>query len=96
MSFGFVAFHYPKPEYVEEFVDRCHRVREVLAAQPGFLRAEVWVTPEGDAVVTTGAFGSQEAFQGAFAAVGREAGEAAVFDEREVRPREVRTLLSRG
>ncbi|MFD8477789.1 antibiotic biosynthesis monooxygenase [Kitasatospora sp. NPDC059673] len=95
MSFGFIAFHYPKPEYVEEFVGRCHQVRAVLGKQPGLLRVEVWVTPEGDAVVTTGAFESQQAFQDAFAAVGRECGEAVVFDEREVKPREVHALLSR-
>ncbi|MGX4733752.1 antibiotic biosynthesis monooxygenase family protein [Kitasatospora griseola] len=95
MSFGFVAYHYPKAEYVEEFVGRCHQVREVLTRQPGFLRAEVWVTPEGDAVVTTGEFESPQAFQGAFAAVAHECAEAVVFDEREVKPRQVRTLLSR-
>ncbi|MFD4659756.1 antibiotic biosynthesis monooxygenase [Kitasatospora sp. NPDC058444] len=95
MSFGFVAYHYPRPEHVEEFVGRCHRVRAVLLPQPGFLRAEVWVTPEGDAVVTTGEFASRQAFERAFAAVLREAAEAVVFDEREVRPRLVHTLLSR-
>ncbi|MGW3492463.1 antibiotic biosynthesis monooxygenase [Streptomyces sp. NPDC001020] len=95
MSFGFVAFHYPKPEHVQEFVDRTHRVREVLATQPGFLRAEPWVTPEGDAVVTTGEFDSQQAFQAAFAAVARELGSAVAFDEREVKPRQIHTLLSR-
>ncbi|MFI9787769.1 hypothetical protein ACIHEI_30315 [Kitasatospora sp. NPDC051984] len=95
MSFGFVAYHYPKSEYVEEFVDRCHQVCEVLTRQQGFLRAEVWVTPEGDAVVTTGALESPQAFQGAFAAVGRECPEVVVFDERELKPRQVHTLLSR-
>ncbi|AXE79496.1 antibiotic biosynthesis monooxygenase [Streptomyces atratus] len=95
MSFGFVAFHYPGPEHVEEFVDRCHQVHEVLSSQPGFLRAEPWVTPEGDAVVTTGAFESQQAFQAAFAAVARERGAAVGFDEREVKPRQIHTLLSR-
>ncbi|MFE7532518.1 antibiotic biosynthesis monooxygenase [Kitasatospora sp. NPDC057542] len=95
MPFGFVAFHYPKPEYVEEFVGRCHQVREVLAAQSGFLRAEVWVTSEGDAVVTTGEFESPQAFQAAFATVARESGAAVAFDEREVKPRQVHTLLSR-
>lgn len=95
MSLGFVAFHYPKPEHVEAFVGRTRQVREVLAAQPGFVRAATWVTPEEDAVVTTGEFESPEAFQGAFAAVGRELGEVVAFDEREVKPRQVHTLLSR-
>ncbi|MFJ9444572.1 antibiotic biosynthesis monooxygenase [Kitasatospora sp. NPDC101235] len=95
MSFGFVAFHYPKPEYVEEFIGRCRQVREVLTSQSGFLRAEVWVTPEGDAVVTTGEFESPQAFQAAFAAVTRESGAVVAFDEREVKPRQVHTLLSR-
>jgi heme-degrading monooxygenase HmoA len=95
MAFGFVAFHYPAPEHVEEFVGRCYQVREVLTSQPGFLRAEPWVTPEGDAVVTTGEFESEQDFQAAFAAVAREVGAAAGFDDREVKPRQVVTLLSR-
>ncbi|MEV5568560.1 antibiotic biosynthesis monooxygenase [Spirillospora sp. NPDC052269] len=95
MSLGFVAFHYPKAEYVEEFVGRAKQVRGVLAVQPGFMRAEVWTTPEGDAAVTTGEFESAEALQAAFGVVAVELGETVRFDEREVRPREMRTLLPR-
>lgn len=52
MAFGFVAFHDPAPEHVEEFVGRCHQIADVSRRQPGFLSVEVWVTPDGGAIVT--------------------------------------------
>jgi quinol monooxygenase YgiN len=94
MTFGFVAFHYPRPEHFEEFVGRTHTVRDTLQARPGCLSAEVWATPDGDAVVTTGRFESQEALEQAFA-VARGLGAAVEFDEREQKPRQIFTLISR-
>jgi quinol monooxygenase YgiN len=94
MTIGFVAFHYPRPENFEEFVGRTHAVRDTLQARPGCLSADVWATPDRDAVVTTGQFESQEAFQQAFAAA-RDLGEAVAFDEREQKPRQIFTLISR-
>ncbi|RFU42226.1 hypothetical protein DZF91_07710 [Actinomadura logoneensis] len=95
MSFGFIAFHYPRADHTEEFVGRTRQVRDFLATRPGFVRADVWVTPEGDAVVTSGEFETSETFQAAFGAVAGELGDVVVFDEREVKPRQVHTLLSR-
>ncbi|WKU42797.1 antibiotic biosynthesis monooxygenase [Streptomyces sp. VNUA116] len=95
MSFGFVAFHYPAPEHVEEFVAECHQVAEAMRQQPGFLSVWVWVTPGGDAVVTTGAFESEEAFR-ATADLAREMGATPDgLSDLEVRPREVHFLVSR-
>ncbi|WP_432000041.1 putative quinol monooxygenase [Streptomyces sioyaensis] len=95
MSFGFVAFHYPAPEHLEEFVGNCHEVADATRRQPGFLSVGVWVTPDGEAVVTTGAFESEEAFSAA-AEVGREMGATPEgLSDLEVRPREVHFLVSR-
>ncbi|MFD7911211.1 MULTISPECIES: antibiotic biosynthesis monooxygenase [unclassified Streptomyces] len=95
MSFGFVAFHYPAPEHVDEFVAKCHRVAEALRQQPGFLSVGVWVTPDGAAVVTTGAFESEDAFR-ATADLAREMGATPDgLSDLEVRPREVHFLQSR-
>ncbi|MDH6193624.1 quinol monooxygenase YgiN [Mycobacterium frederiksbergense] len=94
MTIGFVAFHYPRPEHFEEFVGRSHAVRETLQARPGCLSAEVWATPGSDAVVTTGQFESEQALQDAFAAA-RGLGAAVAFDERELNPRQIFTLISR-
>ncbi|MFJ8390666.1 hypothetical protein ACIQ9Q_40525 [Streptomyces sp. NPDC094438] len=94
MTVGFVAFHYPRPEYFEEFVSRTHGIREFMQAQPGFLSGGPWATVDGDAVVTIGQFESTEAFQAAFAPAA-ELGDIAGFDEREHRPRQIHTLLSR-
>ncbi|MFI6602436.1 antibiotic biosynthesis monooxygenase [Nonomuraea sp. NPDC050536] len=94
MTVGFVAFHYPTPEHFEEFVGRTHQVADFLQSKPGCLSAECWATTDGGAVVTTGRFESQDTFQAAFAAA-VELGPVVGFDEREHRPREVYTLLSR-
>lgn len=95
MSFGFIAFHYPAPEHVEEFVGRCHQVADVGRTQPGFPSVEVWVTPYGDAVVTTGAFESEDVFR-ASADAARELGAMpGGLSDLEVKPRQVHFLLSR-
>ncbi|NUW46093.1 antibiotic biosynthesis monooxygenase family protein [Nonomuraea rhodomycinica] len=95
MPYGFVAFHYPAPEHVEEFLGRCHQVAEASRTQPGFLSVEVWTTPDADAVVTTGAFASEEAFRAA-ADVARELGATPDgLSDLEVRPRQVHFLVSR-
>ncbi|MFI9504361.1 antibiotic biosynthesis monooxygenase [Nocardia sp. NPDC052566] len=94
MTVGFVAFHYPEPAYFEEFVERVHRVRDVLESAPGCLSVECWVTSEGDAVVSTGQWDSADAYAASFAAVARADVDVA-FDERECRPRQIFTLSSR-
>lgn len=95
MSFGFIAYHYPAPEHLEEFVGQCHQVAEAARTQPGFLSVGVWVTAGGDAVVTTGAFESEEAFRAsADAARGLDATPDGLSDL-EVEPRQVHFLVSR-
>jgi heme-degrading monooxygenase HmoA len=95
MSFGFVAFHYPAPEHVEEFVAECHQVAEAARTQPGFLSVGVWVTPDGDAVVTTGAFESEEAFRAAADAARELDATPDGLSDLEIKPRRVHFLLSR-
>jgi len=95
MSFGFIAFHYPAPEHVEEVVGNCHQVAEAALRQPGFLSVGVWVTTGGDAVATTGAFESEEAFRAA-ADAARELGATPNgLSDLEVKPRQVHFILSR-
>jgi heme-degrading monooxygenase HmoA len=95
MSFGFIAFPYPAPKHVEEFVGNCHQVAEAARRQPGFLSVGVWVTTGGDAVVTTGAFKSDEAFRAA-ADAARELGSTPDgLSDLEVKPRQVHFILSR-
>ncbi|MGI5350718.1 hypothetical protein ACQEU8_21440 [Streptomyces sp. CA-250714] len=91
MTAGFIAFHYPRLEHFEEFVDRTHKVKEFLESRPGFVSADIWATTDGDAVVTSGRFESGEALGAALAAA-RELGSIVSFDEREYKPREIFTL----
>jgi heme-degrading monooxygenase HmoA len=95
MAFGFVAYHYPAPEHLEEFVADCHQVADAMRVQPGFLSVGVWVTPDGEAVVTTGSYESEEAFR-ATAELAREMGATADgLSELEIKPRLVHFLHSR-
>ncbi|RJL23010.1 antibiotic biosynthesis monooxygenase [Bailinhaonella thermotolerans] len=95
MAFGFVAYHYPAPEHFEEFVAGCHEVAEAARTQPGFLSVGVWATTDGEAVVTTGAFESEEAFLAA-AQIGRDMDATPDgISDLEVKPREVHFLVSR-
>lgn len=94
MPFGFIAFHHPAPEHVEEFVGDCHQVAEAARRQPGLPSAGTWVTTGGDAVVATGAFESEEAFRAA-ADAARELGATPDgLSELEVKPRQVHFILS--
>lgn len=94
MTVGFVAFHYPRPEYAEEFIGRVHKACEFVRSRPACRAAECWVTADGEAVVTTGRFESEEALKAAFAAA-RDSGVITECDEREHRPRQFFTLLAR-
>ena len=91
---GFIAFHYPKPEHLEEFVDRTRQVRDALQASPGCLSAEIWVTSDGDAVVTNARFETPQELQEALAA-GRALGDVVAFDDRECKPRQIFSVTSR-
>ncbi|WP_106401453.1 antibiotic biosynthesis monooxygenase family protein [Actinocorallia populi] len=94
MSVGFVAFHYPQPNHFEEFVGRAHRVRAFLEEKPGCRSAEVWATPDAEAVVTIVRFETEEALQEGIAAAA-DLGDVIAYDERERAPRQISMLLSK-
>lgn len=93
MSVGFVAFPYPRPEHFEDFVARTRLVGDALRSRAGCLSAEIWATHDGEAVVTTGRFETEDVYEGALAAV--RGLDEVTFDGRELKPRQVFTLLSR-
>ena len=93
MKVGLVAVHYPRPEHRDEMISRVHRAAEVMAATPGCLAVDCWVSETSQAVVTTGQWESDQALAAAFSAV-RAAGLDFDYDDRESRPREVLKLAS--
>jgi quinol monooxygenase YgiN len=93
MMVGLVAVHYPRPGHWNEMISRVRRAAEVMAATPGCLAAECWVSEDGQAVVTTGRWESEQALTAGFSAV-RAAGVDFDYDKRESRPREVLKLVS--
>lgn len=93
MKVALVALHYPHPEHRDEMISRVRQAADVMAATPGCLAADCWVSEDGQAVVTTGQWESEQALAAGFAAV-RAAGVDFGYDERESRPRDVFKLVS--
>ena len=93
MKVGLVAVHYPRREHWDEMIARVHRAAEVLAATPGCLAVDCWLSEDNQAVVTTGQWESEQARMAGFSAA-RTAGVDFDYDEREFRPHEVLILTS--
>jgi quinol monooxygenase YgiN len=93
MKVGLVAVHYPRPEHRDEMISRVRQAAEVMAATPGCLAVDCWVSDANQAVVTTGQWESEQALTAGFLAV-RAAGLDFDYDERESHPREVLKLVS--
>jgi quinol monooxygenase YgiN len=93
MKVGMVALHYPRREHWDEMISRVRQAADVMAATPGCLAVDCWVSEDGRAVVTTGQWESGQALTAGFAAV-QSAGVDFGYDERESRPREVFKLIS--
>lgn len=91
--FGFIAYHYPRPDQFADFVERTRLVRETLLSHSGCLSVDIWAAPDSEAVVTTGTFDSLDAYQRAFGEA-QAMGDTVAFDEREVKPREIVSLVS--
>jgi quinol monooxygenase YgiN len=93
MKVGLVAVHYPRREHWDGMIARVHRAAEVLAAPPGCLAVDCWLSEDNQAVVTTGQWESEQALMAGFSAA-RTAGVDFDYDEREFQPREVFRLVS--
>ena len=93
MKVGLVALHYPLPEHRDEMIARVRQAAQVMAATAGCYAVDCWLSDDGQAVVTTGQWESEQALMAGFAAV-RAAGVDFDQDERETRPREVYRLVT--
>lgn len=93
MKVGLVALHYPRSEHRDEMITRVREAAEVMAVTPGCLAVDCWLSDDGQTVVTTGQWESEQALTAGFAAV-RTAGVDFDYDERESRPREAIRLVS--
>lgn len=93
MKVGLVAVHYPRREHRDEMISRVHQAAEVMAATPGCLAVDCWVSEDNQAVVTTGQWESEQALTAGFTAV-HTVGVDFDYDDRESRPRDVLKLVS--
>jgi heme-degrading monooxygenase HmoA len=66
MKVGLVAVHYPPREHWDEMIARVHRAADVLAATPGCLAVDCWLSEDNQAVVTTGQWESEQARMAGF------------------------------
>jgi quinol monooxygenase YgiN len=69
MKVGLVAIHYPRREHWDEMLSRVRQAADVMAATPGCLAVDCWVSEDCQAVVTTGQWESEPALTAGFAAV---------------------------
>lgn len=92
MALGVVAFHYPKPEHRDELVRRLAEAVTVMRAAEGCLAVDYWEDRDTGALVSTGTFASEDAWNGAVEAV-LAANVDFDYDEREARPRDVHFLI---
>jgi quinol monooxygenase YgiN len=93
MKVGLVAVHYPRREHRDEMISRVRQAADVMAATPGCLAVDCWVSEDNQTVVTTGQWESEQALTAGFSAV-RMAGIDFDYDERESRARDVLKLVS--
>jgi heme-degrading monooxygenase HmoA len=88
MSYAFVVFHYPRPDYRHDLLMRMQEMAELMAKVPGFIDAGQWAEEEGDCMAAISTWESKEA---CVAASDKAAASAIPFqyDERwESRPRQ--------
>ncbi len=86
MTVGLVAVHYPRPEHRDEMISRVRQAAAVIAATPGCLAADCWLS--GEAVLTTGQWETEQACAAGSAAA-RAANVDFDYDDRESRPRQI-------
>jgi quinol monooxygenase YgiN len=92
MAFGVVSLHYPKPEHRDELVRRLAAAADVMAATEGCVDVAYWEERETRALVSTGTFTSEDAWNRAVQAVLAAKVDFA-YDQREARPRDVYFLV---
>lgn len=73
MKVGLVALHYPRPEHWDEMICRVHRAAEIMAAAPGCLAVDCWVSDDHQTIVTTGQWVSEQALRAGLRPCGRPA-----------------------
>jgi hypothetical protein len=86
-----MLFHYPRPEFREEFKRGMTRLAEVINTQSG-IQASCWEDPSSGALVAVSTYESDDARESAFRAVAAANINFAYSEERESRPRERRVL----
>ncbi|HMA71507.1 MAG TPA: antibiotic biosynthesis monooxygenase [Xanthobacteraceae bacterium] len=94
MSYRIVAFHYPKPQFRDELLQRLVSAAEIIKAAPGCIDVEVWKEQARHALVSTAKFDSRDSCMSAL----RTTAQATdiQFDEREERAREIYDLVEPG
>jgi heme-degrading monooxygenase HmoA len=61
MSYAFVVFHYPRPDYRHDLLVRMQEMAELMATVPGFIDAGQGAEEEGDCIAAISTWESKEA-----------------------------------
>ncbi len=88
MSFVFMAFHYPKPEYRDVLLRGMAELRPVMATVPGFIEGGPWREEGNERIVAISKWESKQAFLAAWPAIAAAIADVP-FDEWEFREQEL-------
>lgn len=69
MTVGMVAMDYLGREHRDEMISRVRQSAEVMAATPGCLAADCWLSEDNQSVATTGQRESEQALTAGFSAL---------------------------
>ena len=83
MSFAFIVFHYPKPQYRDDMLRSMRAVAEIMSSVPGFVDAGQWAEEDSDRIAGISLWESKEACERALEKASTASGKFAYDDERE-------------
>ena len=91
MSFLYLAIHHPYPEHREELLTAMDRLGAALAKVPGMQEARAWAEKDGNRIVATSVWESEETFLEALSVISGAVKDVP-FAKWEARPRELYRL----
>lgn len=95
MKFLYLAIHYPRPEHRSELLEAMTGLGRVLDQLESLIEANAWHEQDGDRIVATSTWVSEEAFRKAMPVIGASIRDVP-FAEWEARPRELYRLTEYG
>ena len=88
MRFLYLALHYPRPQHTQNLLAAMGDLGAAMRGLPGLIEATAWLEKDGQRIVATSIWESEEAFNRAIPVI-QKAVKDVPFTEWEQRPREL-------